>query len=84
MKHIHGAWGFITHLRREGREIRLIAMGEDLFRLEGLENFRIRLKRDEAGRVVTLVGLYIDGGQEPSQRTDGEAVRDSGEPGHQR
>lgn len=68
-KHLHGAWGFITRGRREGREIRPIAMGENLFRLEGLDNFRIRCERDEAGRVVTLVGLCTDGRQEPSQRT---------------
>ena len=76
--------GQLRYRRGEGREIRLIAMGEDLFRLEGLDNFRIRFERDEAGRVVTLVGLYIDGRQEPSQRTDGQAVTGSGEPGHQR
>ncbi len=48
---------------------RLIPMGDDRFALEGLDDFRIRFERDATGAVVTLVGLYAGGGEEPSPRS---------------
>ncbi len=40
-------------------------MGDDRFRIEEIDYFRIQFGRDEARRVVELTGLYANG------RTDG-------------
>lgn len=46
-------------------------MGGDRFGLAGMDDFRIRFERGAGGKVVTLVGLYNDGSEEPSPRSDG-------------
>ncbi len=57
--------------QREGRpKYRLIPMGDDLFKLEDLDYFRLQFERDEDGRVNLVVGLYDDGQQDPSPRTE--------------
>jgi hypothetical protein len=63
--------GALFYRRGEGPERKLVAGGDDRFALEGTDNFRLRFERDDAGKVVRLVGLYVDGREEPSERSGG-------------
>jgi hypothetical protein len=55
--------------QREGRpKLPITPMGPDLFRVGDLDYFRMRFDRDASGRIVTLVGCYSDGREEPSPR----------------
>jgi hypothetical protein len=59
------------YYEREGRpKLRLLAMGQDLFRLDGLDYFRLQFKRDDDGLINLVIGLYDDGQQDPSPRTE--------------
>ncbi len=60
--------GELYYQRRHRARYRLQPLGEDWFRIEGLDYFRIRFEREESGRVKTLVGVYDDGQEEPSER----------------
>ncbi len=62
--------GALTYQRGDGPTYRLVPMSGERFALDGYDRFRIRFERDSSGRVVTLVGLYQDGREEPSQRSD--------------
>jgi len=63
--------GDVLQYQRQGRPaLPLAPMARDLFRVGDLDYFRIRFERDPAGRVITLVGLYNDGRQEPNPRED--------------
>jgi hypothetical protein len=58
------------YYHREDRPVyRLIPLGGDLFRLDGLDYFRIAFTRDESGAVTELVGLYDSGERDVSART---------------
>jgi retinol-binding protein 3 len=63
--------GRLTYRRGEGVRHPLIPVGGDAFLVGELDSFRLRFERDAAGRVVRLVGLYDDGREEPSERSDG-------------
>ncbi len=63
--------GALRYQRDEGPVYRLVPLGGDRFALDGLEFFRIRFERDASGTVVTLVGLYENGREEPSSRSGG-------------
>lgn len=57
--------------QRDGRDpMAMIPMGDDTFRFEELDWFRIRFERDDTGRVVKLVGLYANGRMDANPRTD--------------
>jgi C-terminal processing protease CtpA/Prc len=57
--------------QREGRTpFKLIPMGSHAFMLEGLDYFRIRFELSDSGTASRLVGLYQDGRQDFSDRTD--------------
>jgi hypothetical protein len=62
--------GGLTYRRGEGARLPLTPVGGDAFLVGDLDQFRIRFERDEAGRVVRLVGLYADGREEPSPRSE--------------
>ena len=47
---------------------RLIPMAQDLFALDGLETFRMRFVEGDTGRVVKIVGLYVNGNQDETPR----------------
>ena len=47
---------------------RLIPMAQDLFALDGLETFRMRFVADDTGRVVKIVGLYVNGNEDETPR----------------
>lgn len=41
---------------------------DDLFILDGIDGFRSRFERDEAGQIVRLVDMWSDGHQEVNRR----------------
>ena len=58
----------LIYRRGTGPKVDLIAVGEDRFRLDGVEGFRVRFERGQGGKIETLVGLYADGREEPNAR----------------
>lgn len=56
--------------QREGRsKYQLIPLGDDWFKLKGLDYFRILFDRDSSGKVTGLIGVYDDGSRDPTPRT---------------
>lgn len=62
--------GKLYYQRGDGPVYELVPMGGDRFALAGMDDFRIRFERGADGSVVTLVGLYGDGTEEPSPRSE--------------
>jgi len=60
----------VLSYQRTGPKYALRALAPDLFQVEGLEYFRIRFVHDPDGRVGGLVGIYDDGREDPSPRTE--------------
>lgn len=60
--------GALMYQRQGGPKVRLQAAGQDRFLVGDLDFFRVRFERDAAGKVARLVGLYLDGREEPSPR----------------
>ncbi len=56
------------YYQRTGPKYRLIPMTATLFALDGLDSFRIEFVVKD-GKAVEIVGLYDDGGRQPSPRT---------------
>ena len=53
--------GSLYYSREEsGTEYRLIPMGKSLFALQGLNSFRLEFSSDESGRVIKVVGHYLN------------------------
>lgn len=63
--------GKLVYQRDEGPVSELVPVGGDNFHVAGITYFRIRFERGADGKVVTLVGRYDDGTEEPSPRSDG-------------
>jgi hypothetical protein len=62
----------VLYYQRENRpRYEMMPMGEDLFRFNDLDYFRITFERNKSGKVVKLIGMYNSG------RTDGNE-RDKG------
>jgi hypothetical protein len=58
--------------QREGRpRLRMRAIAEDVFALEGVDDFLARFEKDAAGKLTRLVGLYADGSSDESPRSAG-------------
>jgi len=56
--------------QRENRpKYPMIPLGNDWFRLEDLDYFRILFSRDSSGNVVELVGVYDDGSRDINSRS---------------
>jgi retinol-binding protein 3 len=62
--------GKLLYQRGEGALLELTAVGDDNFHVSEVDFFRIRFERDASGKVVTLVGRYDDGREEPSPRSE--------------
>ena len=60
--------GALWYQRGRGRKMRLQPLGQDRFLVGDLDDFRLRFERDGSGKVVRLIGMYPDGGEEPSPR----------------
>jgi hypothetical protein len=48
-----------------GEHVRRQAAGQDRFLVGDLDFLRVRFERDATGKVARLVGLYLDGTEEP-------------------
>lgn len=80
MKQYVGAYGprriFIENgalwYQREGRpRYEMVPMGEDLFRFDDLEYFRLTFERNKSSKVVKLIGIYDDGHTDENERDKG-------------
>ena len=61
----------VLHYRREGREpFPLLPLGKNLFKVKGIEYFRIKFYRDSKGNITKLEGVYDDGSKEINQRNE--------------
>lgn len=60
--------GALHYRREEGRAYELIALGERLFALDGLAEFRLEVVVDESGEPTKLVGHYVEGETDESAR----------------
>jgi hypothetical protein len=61
--------GRLTYQRsRRATRTMLPLEGQDLFVLEGVDGFRIRFDRDDAGRVIRMVDQWSDGHREANPR----------------
>ena len=64
--------GDALYYQRENRpRFKLVPLGDEWFKLQDLDYFRIRFEADEDGAIKTLVGVYDDGSESPSERTGG-------------
>jgi hypothetical protein len=57
------------YYQRTGPKYRLIPMSETLFQPEGLDDYRFRFEV-ENGKAVRIVGISIDGEEDPSSRSN--------------
>jgi hypothetical protein len=69
-RHIWLKDGVLHYRRGENDPMIMIPMKKDLFRLEGIDYFRIQFTRNERDEVIELVGLYDDGRSDASPRTE--------------
>jgi hypothetical protein len=60
--------GAYYYQREDRAPLRLEPLGEDLFRVGDLDYFRLSFGRDEAGRVVKIIGLYRGGRTDENPR----------------
>ncbi|HEX6865089.1 MAG TPA: S41 family peptidase [Thermoanaerobaculia bacterium] len=60
--------GALWYQRGKGRKMRMLPVGQDRFLVGDLDDFRVRFERDASGKVVRLIGMYPDGGEEPNPR----------------
>jgi len=67
-RHVMLEDGTLFYQREGNPRYRLIPMAQNLFALDGLETFRMRFVADDAGRVVKIVGLYLNGNEDETPR----------------
>lgn len=60
--------GRLHYRRGEGREYPLTPLGERLFALEGMTDFRLEVALDETGRPRALIGHYVEGETDETPR----------------
>jgi CubicO group peptidase (beta-lactamase class C family) len=59
------------YYQREGRnEYELVPLSQDTFSLKNRSIFRLRFVSDESGKVLKVIGIYIDDRTDESLRTD--------------
>ena len=56
------------YYRRTGPQYKLVPLKENLFRVEGIDFFRVEFIMDKNHKVSELVGLYDNGTRDPSKR----------------
>jgi len=67
-RHIKLREGRLFYQRDGGQEYRLTPVSRNTFIFEGKADFRIRFESDKSGKVVKIVGLYIQGNTDESLR----------------
>lgn len=61
--------GALFYQREGPPQLGMIPVAEDVFALEGNEDFLARFERDASGRVVKFVGIYAGGNTDENPRT---------------
>lgn len=61
--------GELYYQRIDRPKYRLIPMADNLFRIEEIDYFRLKVVLDDQGQPIELIGLYNDGREDPSPRT---------------
>jgi hypothetical protein len=62
----------VLYYQRENRpRYVMVPMGEDLFRFDDLDYFRLTFERDKSGQVVKVIGLYNSGRTDENERDKG-------------
>ncbi len=60
----------VLHYERTGRpRYRLVPLGDHLFKLDGLDFFRMQFTADETGKIDRVIGIYDSGRQDVDKRT---------------
>jgi C-terminal processing protease CtpA/Prc len=64
--------GGVLYYQREDRPCyEMVPMGEDLFRFDELDYFRLAFERDKSGKVIKLIGMYDNGRTDENERGKG-------------
>lgn len=60
--------GTLYYQREDRPKYKLIPMGDDSFMVAGLDYFRVKFNKDNAGNVVQIVGMYDNGEMDSHDR----------------
>jgi retinol-binding protein 3 len=60
--------GELFYQREDRPKYRLIALSDDTFMLEGMDSFKMRFIKDDAGKVIEILGMYQGGHTDRSVR----------------
>jgi hypothetical protein len=63
--------GSLYYQREDGPRYELEPMGDDLFRVRGLDYFRLSFERDPSGKILKIIGLYDNGRTDEHERNKG-------------
>jgi hypothetical protein len=59
------------YYQRQNRPAYLLEpMGDDLFRVGGLDYFRLEFGRDDSGAIVKVIGLYDSGNEDENEKSE--------------
>ena len=62
--------GILYYKRGGGPEFKLLPVSRDTFALKDYGRFRLRFNLNKDGRIDSVTGIYIEGRQDKSDRTD--------------
>lgn len=62
--------GRLLYRRGDMPQRELIALGDDQFVFEGVDDFVLQMERDEEGRITAAVGIYGNGQRDVSPRDE--------------
>ncbi len=60
--------GVLYYQREDRPRYEMMPMGEDLFRFDDLDYFRITFERNKSGKVIKLIGMYSSGRTDENER----------------
>jgi hypothetical protein len=63
--------GVLYYQREDRPRYEMVPIGEDLFRFDDLDYFRISFERNKSGKIVKLIGMYNDGHTDKNERDKG-------------
>jgi len=74
LKKVLEAQGFkdgVLYYHRDNRPpYQMFCMGDDTFRFDKLDYFRVRFGRDKSGRIIKIVGVYSTGQTDQNKRDE--------------
>ena len=62
--------GILFYQRENRPKHRMVPLGDEWFKLDDLNYFRIQFITNESGNVTELIGVYDDGSKDSSKRTN--------------